>query len=248
MKEQSKNQPAASSPLNFPRPLATVDVVIFTVLSDHLHVLLVQRRDEAGEPFPNRWALAGGFVDVTRDASLQACALRKLKEKTGVSTPYLEQLGSWGGSTRDPRGWSVTSVYFALISAASVMTPVSGANTADAKWVPLIKEGVHETLAFDHEEILAAAVSRLRNKVEYTSLPAFLLPREFTLSELQRVYEIVLDRKLEKSAFRTRVLSADLVVPLPRYKEGPNRPAQLYKLKSQTNPVFFQRTFKPAGG
>lgn len=78
------------------------------------------------------------------------------------------------------------------------------------------------------------------------SLPAFLLPREFTLSELQRVYEIVLDRKLEKSAFRTRVLSTDLVVPLPPYKEGPNRPAQLYKLKSQSFPVFFQRTFKPA--
>ncbi|HEX5338133.1 MAG TPA: hypothetical protein VFW53_06820, partial [Gallionella sp.] len=115
----------------------------------------------------------------------------------------------------------------------------------DAKWVPLIEEGVRESLAFDHKEILAAAVSRLRNKVEYTSLPAFLLPREFTLSELQRVYEIVLDRKLEKSAFRTRVLSTDLVTPLPRYKEGPNRPAQLYKLKSQTRPVFFQRTFKP---
>lgn len=248
MTEQSKNQPAAPSQLNFPRPLATVDVVIFTVLSDQLHVLLIQRRDKAGEPFPNRWALAGGFVDVTRDASLEACALRKLKEKTGVSTPYLEQLGSWGGSTRDPRGWSVTSVYFALISAASVMTPVSGANASDAKWVPLIKDGVHETLAFDHKEILAAAISRLRNKVEYTSLPAFLLPREFTLSELQRAYEIVLGRKLEKSAFRTRILATDLVVPLPRYKEGPNRPAQLYKLKSQTTPVFFQRTFKPAAG
>lgn len=248
MKEQTNNQADASGQLNFKRPLSTVDVAIFTVISDQLHVLLIKRKDEPGEPFPNKWALTGGFVDVTQDASLEACALRKLKVKTGVSTPYLEQLGSWGGNTRDPRGWSVTHVYFALIPEESVITPVGGANAADAKWVPLTKDGVHEPLAFDHKEILAAAISRLRNKVEYTSLPAFLLPREFTLSELQRAYEIVLDRKLEKSAFRTRVLSTDLVVPLPRYKEGPNRPAQLYRLKSRSSPVFFQRTFKPAAG
>jgi 8-oxo-dGTP diphosphatase len=246
MKEKSKIQSAKTGTLNFERPLATVDVVIFTIIADRLHVLLIRRNDAPGEPFPNKWALAGGFVDVSRDASLEACALRKLKEKTGVSTPYLEQLGSWGGGTRDPRGWSVTHVYFALVSAESINAPVSGSNTSDAKWLPLVEDGVHESLAFDHKEILAAAISRLRNKVEYTSLPAFLLPGEFTLSELQRVYEVVLDRKLEKSAFRTRVLSTDLVVPLPRYKEGPNRPAQLYRLKSQTRPVFFQRTFKPA--
>ncbi len=233
--------------LDFERPLSTVDVVIFAVLSDRLHVLLVQRSDAAGEPFPNQWALVGGFVDVQMDSSLEACALRKLKEKTGVTSPYLEQLGSWGGKSRDPRGWSVTHVYFALIPADSAIIPVSGANAAAAKWAPLLKDGVKDTLAFDHGEILAAAVSRLRNKVEYTSLPAFLLPREFTLSELQRVYEVVLGRKLEKSAFRTRVLATNLVVPLPRFKEGPNRPAQFYRLKSATSPVFFQRTFKPAG-
>ena len=129
MKEKTGIQTTSSGTLNFERPLATVDVVIFTIIEDCLHVLLIRRNDAPGEPFPNKWALAGGFVDVSSDATLEACALRKLKEKTGVSTPYLEQLGSWGGGSRDPRGWSVTHVYFALVSAESVTTPVSGANT-----------------------------------------------------------------------------------------------------------------------
>jgi len=248
MKECRMNQPSIPAPLNFARPLATVDVVIFAIRDEQLHVLLVQRNEEAEEPYPKRWALVGGFVDVDQDASLEACALRKLREKTRVSSPYLEQLGSWGGSARDPRGWSITHVYFALISPEAAIEPVSGANAAGARWAPVTRKGVKEPLACDHEEILAAALKRLRNKVEYTSLPAFLLSREFTLSELQRVYEIVLGRKLEKSAFRTRVLSNDLVVSVPRFKEGANRPAQLYRLKSQSSPVFFQRTFKPAAG
>jgi 8-oxo-dGTP diphosphatase len=247
MKNSSKNPSPAAAPLNFQRPLSTVDVVIFAIRDERLHVLLVRRGDEPGEPHPGTWALVGGFVDTERDTSLEDCALRKLREKTGVGSPYLEQLGSWCGQARDPRGWSVTHVYFALIPAEAAVEPVSGATAAGAKWAPVVKEGVQDELAFDHEHILAAAISRLRSKVEYTSLPAFLLDREFTLSELQRVYEIVLGRKLEKSAFRTRVLATDLVVPLPRYKEGPNRPAQLYRLKSQTRPVLFQRTFKPAG-
>jgi len=247
MSKTPQNQSASQVPGNFERPLTTVDVVIFAVLDDQLHVLLVKRNRDTGEPFPNRWALPGGFVDIEVDATLEACALRKLKEKTGVVSPYLEQLGSWGGKSRDARGWSATHAYFALIAIDAGIKPVSGANAVDAQWMPIAGSGVREPLAFDHKDILAAAVERLRGKVEYTSLPAFLLPKEFTLSELQRAYEIVLDRKLEKSAFRTRVLATDLVVEVPRFREGANRPAQLYKLRSQVKPVYFQRTFKPAG-
>jgi ADP-ribose pyrophosphatase YjhB (NUDIX family) len=246
MAKQTPNQPVVHTPQNFERPLSTVDVVIFTVRDEQLHVLLVQRGREPDEPYPGRWALVGGFVDVERDASLEACALRKLKEKTGVASPYLEQLGAWGGRARDPRGWSVTHAYFALIPGDAAGEPVRGANAADAKWVPVTLEGVADKLAFDHDAILAAAVARLRSKVEYTSLPAFLLEKEFTLSDLQRAYETVLGRTLDKSAFRTRVLATDLVVALPRFREGPNRPAQLYRLRSRTEPVFFQRTFKPS--
>ena len=105
---------------NYPRPLTTVDVVIFTALEEQLQVLLVKRPDGPKDPFPGRWALPGGFVDVEKDQSLEACALHKLKEKTGVDTSYLEQLGSWGSAERDPRGWSATHVYFALLPHASV--------------------------------------------------------------------------------------------------------------------------------
>ncbi|HLG83855.1 MAG TPA: NUDIX domain-containing protein [Bradyrhizobium sp.] len=229
--------------LDFARPLATVDVVIFAVRADALQVLLVQRGAGAGEPFPHAFALPGGFVDIDRDRDLEACAVRKLKEKTGVASPYLEQLGSWGSATRDPRGWSATHAYFALMPAAAADPPLA----ADAQWFPVHGESVKPRLAFDHGEIVKAAVQRLRNKVEYTSLPAYLLPGEFTLPELQRVYEIVLDRPLEKSAFRTRMLSADLIEPVARMRRGPNRPAQLYRLKKAKAPVYFARTFNPPG-
>lgn len=231
--------------LDFPRPLTTVDVVIFTVIDNTLRVLLVQRADTPENAFPGMWALPGGFVDVDRDESIEACARRKLKEKTGVETPYLEQLGSWGGVSRDPRGWSATHVYFALIPTEHVDLK-NGAYAGDAKWFGLNGLGSKTELAFDHEEILQAAITRLRNKVEYTSLPAYLLPEEFTLSDLQRMYEIVMERPVEKSAFRTRVLSSGLLVAAGnRMREGPNRPAQLYRLADPVSPVVFPRTFNP---
>jgi 8-oxo-dGTP diphosphatase len=227
--------------LDFPRPLATVDVVIFAVSDDALRVLLVQRPPGENEPFPNSWALPGGFVDIERDRDLDACAMRKLKEKTGMVSPYLEQLGSWGSAGRDPRGWSATHAYFALMPAA----PASGPLAADAQWFPVSAGRVKPRLAFDHGDILETAIQRLRSKVEYTSLPAYLMPAEFTLPDLQRVYEIVLDRPLEKSAFRARMLAADLIEPVAKMRKGPNRPAQLYRLKKAKSPVFFARTFNP---
>jgi ADP-ribose pyrophosphatase YjhB (NUDIX family) len=235
----SRTNAMAGAVLDFPRPLTTVDDVIFALRDDALRVLLVQRAAGEGEPFPHSWALPGGFVDIARDGSLEACAQRKLKEKTGVVSPYLEQLGSWGSASRDPRGWSATHAYFALM-------PALGADPAlasDAQWFALAGGKVKPKLAFDHGEILEAATQRLRNKVEYTSLPAYLMPQEFTLPELQRAYEIVLDRPLEKSAFRTRMLSADLIEPVAKMRKGPNRPAQLYRLKPSKAPVYFARTF-----
>ena len=230
--------------LTFGRPLATVDLAIFSVADDALHVLLVKRADSKDELFPGHWALPGGFVDVEGDKDLEHCALRKLKEKTGVDAPYLEQVGSWGNAVRDPRGWSATHVYLALLGKTDgPLAP--GGNAADARWSPVDGTRVSERLAFDHPELLKAAILRLRNKVEYTSLPAFLMPSEFTLTELQHVYEIVLGRALEKKAFRTRILATDLVEAVPRMKEGRSRPAQLYRLKHRRKPVFFARTFSP---
>lgn len=229
---------------NYPRPLTTVDVVIFTALDEQLQVLLVKRPDGLKEPFPGRWALPGGFVDVDKDTSLETCARRKLKEKTGVDAPYLEQLGSWGSAERDPRGWSATHVYFALLPQAAVRLE-KGANALDAAWHPVTDHKVKPRLAFDHAEILAVAIERLRSKSEYSSLPAYLLPAEFTLPELQQAYEVVLGRPVDKSAFRTRVLSADVVEETGDQRPTSNRPAALYRLQQPGALTFFPRTFSP---
>lgn len=227
--------------LTFPRPLTTVDVVILSASTNALEVLLVRRPDGADEPYPKMWALPGGFIDTAKDADLEACALRKLKEKTGVQAPYLEQLGSWGNAKRDPRGWSATHAYFALMSAEDRSRANDHPGSQEAQWFKVEEDRVKERLAFDHGEILKAAVQRLRSKVAYTSLPAFLMPSEFTLSEFQKMHEVLLGRTLEKKAFRTRVLTSELLEEVPRKKEGANRPAQLYRLKNKRRPIFFNR-------
>lgn len=232
--------------LDFEKPYTTVDVVIFSLIENKLKVLLIKRGEGVNEPFPNAWALVGGFVDIHQDQDLQATATRKLKEKTGVEAAYLEQLGSWGSVNRDPRGWFTTHVYLSILAIDNIQMPKSGANAEDAKWFDVEQNGVGCVLAFDHAQILAEALQRLRNKVEYTSLPAFLMPKLFTLKELQNAYEAILERQLDKSAFRTRMLSADLLEATPHYKEAANRPAQLYQLKSNTTPYYFQRVFNPA--
>ncbi len=232
-----------SQVLKMDRPLVSVDTVIFTVHEQSLQVLLVRRPEVATDPYPAMWALPGGFVDTTRDANLESCARRKLRDKTGIDAPYLEQLGSWGSATRDPRGWSTTHVYFALLAHAS-LTP--GGNAIDTQWVAQGPQRLRERLAFDHAELLSAALARLRAKVEYTSLPLYLMGPEFTLSELQKTYEIVLARALEKKAFRTRISSAQILEPVPRMKSGSTRPAQLFRVKSRRKAHTFARPFGSA--
>jgi len=234
-----------TSNLNFERPLTTVDVVIFTVLEEQLQVLLVKRPGGPEEIFPNAWALPGGFVDVKKDESLEACARRKLLDKTGVKSPYLEQLGSWGGKTRDPRGWSTTHAYFALLPAHSVQLVQE--ETKPAKWHRVDELSPRKRLAFDHGEILQTALERLRSKVEYTSLPAFLLPEPFTLPQLQKTYEVVLGRSIDKSGFRTRALAADFLKEDGFLDVGSPRPAMGYRLKTRETVVYFPRTFSPRG-
>ncbi|MCY7308159.1 MAG: NUDIX hydrolase [Rhodoferax sp.] len=228
--------------VDFPKPLTTVDVVIFTVQEGQLQVLLVRRPDATTEPFPNAWALPGGFVDIDKDASLEACARRKLLEKTGVKTPYLEQLGSWGNSTRDPRGWAATHAWFALL-APLALSLNSDATSQAAQWHAIDERSPRKKLAFDHREILQAAVKRLTSKVEYTSLPAFLLPEPFTLPQLQKAYEAVLRRPLDKSGFRTRALAANFLDETGFMDVGAPRQAMGYQIRDRNQVVYFPRTF-----
>jgi 8-oxo-dGTP diphosphatase len=219
-------------------PLTSVDLVIFTLREQSLQVLLVQRGEH---PCKGKWALPGGFIDTSRDTDLDATALRKLREKTGVQAPYLEQLQGFGSATRDPRGWSATFVYFALIDADGVSLTHGGGSDA-ASWHPVDGLTEHLELAFDHAHIFHVALQRLRNKVEYTSLPVHLLAPEFTFSDLQQVYETVLGRKVDKSAFRKRIMDADFLDEVPgKQRHASNRPAQIYKLREGQATIYFPR-------
>ena len=229
--------------LDFTRPLVTVDVVIFTVQDEALKVLLVRRPDGPSEPFPGRWALPGGFVDLAKDVSLVDCAARKLREKTGISTPYLEQLGSWGDRTRDPRGWSVTNVFFALVPLAKPVDIDASSDLTSLQWVN-VEAAQRKRLAFDHLRILTSAVARLRGKVEYTSLPSFLLAEPFTLPQLQQTYEVVLGRSVDKSGFRRRMLDAKFLVEAGMMDSPGGRAAMGYRLVDRSLPITFPRTFR----
>ncbi len=205
-------------------PAIAVDTVIFTVSGADLLVLLVRRRNA---PFAGDWAIPGGFVE--EDESLDDAAGRELREETGVADVYLEQLYTFGRPDRDPRGRVIAVAYYALLRQPTL--PAAADDAADARWFPLRDL---PPLAFDHAEVLDYALSRLRNKVEYTNIVFSLLPDTFTLTELQRVYEIILGRTLDKRNFRKKIGSLDLVEPTGAVRrDGAHRPARLYQFRSR---------------
>lgn len=206
-----------------PRPALTVDVVIFTVQDQALKVLLIQRRDD---PFRHRWALPGGFVAL--EESLEMAAARKLNEETGVTAAYLEQLYTYGEPGRDPRGRVVSVAYFALISSDTQIHHPSGNDALPVNWFIYNQM---PSLAFDHDQIVHYAVRRLRYKLEYTAVGFELLPEEFTLTELQQTYEIILGEEIDKRNFRRRILSANVIEPTPYKRTGEGRPAQLFRYR-----------------
>jgi len=207
----------------YPRPALTVDVVIFTLREDRLHVLLIRR---AEKPFVRMWALPGGFVKI--DESLEEAAHRELGEETGLREAYLEQLYTYGDPLRDPRGRVVTVSYFALIPADAPLLAEAGGEISEAGWFPV--EEI-PSLAFDHAEIIAYALRRLRYKLEYTAAGFELLPGEFTLSEIQRTYEMILGEELDKRNFRRRILEAGIIEPTYHMRTGEGRPARLYRYR-----------------
>ena len=219
------------------QPHVSVDIAIFSIIDEQLQVLLVER---TGHPdsFRGHWALPGGLVHTGQDTDLQACAHRHLRTKTGVESPYLEQVGTWGNARRDPRSWTVTTLYFALIR--QNLAPRAGGNSSDVRWHPVDH---CPKLAFDHVDLLAAALKRLRNKVNYSVLPTHLMPETFTLPELQHAFEIVLDRKLDHSAFRTRIVNADVLLATGQMRRETRRPSQLYRLKPGAN-LLLDSTFR----
>jgi ADP-ribose pyrophosphatase YjhB (NUDIX family) len=227
------------NPRDYASPLTTVDMAIFSLRGGKLHVLLVQR---AEHPCKTLWALPGGFIDLQQDQVLDDAAQRKLLQKTGVGDAYLEQVASFGGKQRDPRGWSLTILYYALIDATGVELRADQSATA-VQWFAL-GEAQQLQLAFDHQQLLAAAHERLKAKVEYTALPVYLMPEEFTLGELQLVFEAILQKPLEKKSFRRRMHEADLLEDTANMRRAGARPAQLYRLKGGDGEHIFARSLQ----
>ena len=206
---------------DFPKPSVTVDVVIITLRGEELQALLV-KRDIA--PYKGRWAIPGGFVHIGE--SLEAAARRELREETGVTDVYLEQLYTFGDPGRDPRGRVISVAYIALVP-----TPISveaGSDAREARWWPLSHL---PALAFDHDRILQYALTRLRYKIEYSAVGFRLLPERFTLSELQRAYEIILGDPLDKRNFRRRISEAKIIESTDDVRSGEGRPARLYRFR-----------------
>lgn len=205
-------------------PIVNTDVALFTLIDWQLRVLLIRR---ANRPDPGGWALPGGLIDPAIDASLEAAALRMLEDKIRVRVPYLAQVGTHSGPTRDPRGWSVSTLFYALLPSDRVPA-VAGTKTEAIDWAK--PDGLRRPLSFDHKDMLAEALGRLRHELERGALPLQMLPPRFTLADLQRACEAILGRPLDKSSFRRQLKGSRHLVKVPgQFVRGPQRPAQVWK-------------------
>ena len=206
----------------FPRPSVTADIALFTIRERALNVLLIKRGED---PFLGRWAVPGGFV--RPEETLENAALRELAEETGVSEVLLDQLRVFSEPTRDPRTWVITVAFTALVASDTLMLK-AGTDAADASWFPI--NHLPTPLAFDHDAILDYAVKSLRARLAADlQIAAGLLPRRFTLTQMQEVCETISGTALDKRNFRKEVLSMGSVVPTDEEKRGAHRPALLYE-------------------
>ena len=219
----------------YPRAALTVDCVVFGFDEGELKVLLIER---ALEPFKGKWALPGGFVRV--EETVDEAARRELAEEAGLQDVFLEQLYTFGAVNRDPRERVVSVAYYALVKLSAHDTRAA-TDAADARWFPISKV---PKLAFDHANILATALARLKSKVRYQPIGFELLPPNFTLSQLQHLYEAVLESDLDKRNFRKKVLSLGLLIPLKETRMmGRHRPAQLFRFDADKYEKLKKRGF-----
>lgn len=206
----------------------TVDVVIMTIVKDELKVLLVKR---VNEPFKGRWSIPGGFIRLSEN--LDDAALRVLKEKTNVQNIYLEQLYTFGDPLRYPNSRVITCAYFALLRAEDIELQIK--NKEEVSEVQWHSVSNLPPLAFDHKEIIEYSLKRTRERLELCPVAFQLLPKKFTLTELQRSYELILKTKLDKRNFRKKMLSQNILRELNEYtKTKSKRPAQLYSFDTIT--------------
>ena len=205
--------------------ICTIDVVLLTLKDGLLHVALLKRDHQ---PFIGLPALPGGYVHVDEDADTRDAATRMLRDKTGIISPYLEQLATFSGRARDPRGWSISVAYYALVPAAVI---------AEACHPEVVMSAVDQLkgLPFDHQQIINAAVQRVSDKSSYSSLPVYLCGEVFTLPQLQSVYEALLGKPINKVSFRRKIEELAILELVEGAMETgkAHRPAQLYRVKKR---------------
>lgn len=200
--------------------LVTVDNIIFTITEEKVQILLIKR---LVDPFRWEWALPGGFV--LENETLAEAAHRELAEETSVKNAYLEQLYTFSEVKRDPRWRTISCAYMALISREN-MTIKAWSDAAEAKFFDIKKL---PKLAFDHKKIVEYAIQRLKWKMEYTNVAQYILPKKFTLRQLQDVYEAILDQKIDVRNFRKKIDKLWLVKETGEKEIGVQyRPAKLY--------------------
>lgn len=213
----------------YPRPALTVDCVVFGFQpGSDLQVLLIER---AEKPYKGRLAFAGGHVEVSYDdhvgETIEAAAWRELKEETGIVPDHLEQLYTFGGPWRDPRGYYVTVAYMALVRSLDHVA-VAGSDALDARWYS-VTDARGRQLAFDHSEILRVAVERLRGKIRYVPIGFNLLPKAFSMGDLRSLYESILGKEIDPSNFRKRILGTGVLRPAGKQKGVAHRPGTLWQ-------------------
>lgn len=225
---------AAYEPKEYPSVALTVDLVVFAVLGNTLHAALIRR---GGHPFKGALALPGGFVESDEDA-LQA-AWRELEEETGLDLgahrAHVEQLATYSSPRRDPRMRVVSVAHLALLATDGKILPEldPGSDASAAHWQPVHEVLTTENLAFDHRDILTAAIERLAGKIEYTLIAAKLLPEEFALYQLRHVYEAVWNtEKLDPGNF-TRKMTGALTDTGRKVARSKGAPASVFTVKDE---------------
>lgn len=227
----------------YPMPCVTTDVILigYDVEENDLRLLLIKRKVK---PFADHWALPGGHIAM--DETLEETALRELQEETGIapSDVHLEQVYTFGNPGRDPRGRYITVAYMALVNLANFPNAKAGSDAKETLWASI--EGSvsqidgqtlvrgknkipHDSIAFDHGKIIQMAIERLKSKIVYQPVVFSLLPKEFTLTTLQKAYETILDRPLDKRNFRKKILAMGILKPCKIEKGTAHRPAKLYQ-------------------
>lgn len=217
-------------------PIATIDIILMTLIDNVPHVMLSKR---GKEPFKDKFSLIGGFIFTDKDKAIEDTFKRVVKNKIGVENIYFEQLETIGSATRDPRGWSISISFVSLLPSELALKIKPHESVSEVEWVSILDIEKLD-LAFDHKDIINSGFQRIKTKINYSTLPIYLLPEFFTITQLQEVYEAFLGVKIDKSGFRKKIKDIPFLKETNEVTKKNHRPAKLYTAKEEVNVEYFR--------